>query len=381
MIMKYVTEVDNNNENSTDNNNEFCYLKISIAGVVQECPIVIQLDLKQRPRTCLNFVRLCTGAAAVTVTATTVTSEKATPPAVTHRNKPIPTYRGCEFHRIVDNFMVQSGDFERFDGTGGYSVLDDDGVHGSSNSSNSKVVYFDDEDLTGRHDSAGIVSMANSGRNKNGSQFFITLKNAPHLDGKHVVFGRVVRGMDTVQQMTTVERMMNHRPVALQKIVICDCGTGSGPVDKNKKEKKHSSISKRKSSRKKRKEERPRTKKKKDRKKKRKKYRSQTNKCDNDDDDHDDDTSHSCDSESLSSSSSSSSSSSTTTPKYYHRRHGSSHRERKRKRKSYSDSEEEKLSGYRSSEKKNSRHEKKKKKKKSAYHHSHHKKKKKKVHI
>jgi peptidyl-prolyl isomerase G (cyclophilin G) len=111
--------------------------------------------------------------------------------------------------------MVQAGDFERFDGTGGYSPL-----WGNK---------FPDENLTGRcskHDQAGVLSMANSGRDTNGSQFFITLQATPHLDGKHVVFGRVMSGMDSIMKMVQVERDARDRPVSLQKIVIADCGVG-----------------------------------------------------------------------------------------------------------------------------------------------------------
>ena len=178
---------------------EFCYLKISIAGVVQKEPIVIQLNNEECPKTCQNFVALCTS------------------PKTTSRRSPCPSYRGCEFHRIIPDFMVQGGDFERFDGKGGYSPIHEGGK-------------FADEYLQGKHDQAGIVSMANSGKNTNKSQFFITLKATPHLDGKHVVFGKVIgNGMETVRNMLSVERE-GDRPVLLQTVTICDCGLEKGDI-------------------------------------------------------------------------------------------------------------------------------------------------------
>jgi peptidyl-prolyl isomerase G (cyclophilin G) len=169
-----------------------CFFEISIGGEIQPENIVMQLDTKNCPKTSRSFMALCTS------------SEKTT------KTLPQPTYRGCEFHRVVPGFVVQGGDFERFDGTGGYSPL-----FGNK---------FADEYLQGKHDQKGLLSMANSGRNTNGSQFFITLQATPHLDGKHVVFGRVVQGMDTVQRMVNVERDGRDRPVSLQKITIVDCG-------------------------------------------------------------------------------------------------------------------------------------------------------------
>ena len=116
-------------------------------------------------------------------------------------------YLGCRVHRIVEDFVIQAGDFVSGDGSGGESI------YGKS---------FIDENFTRRHAHAGVLSMANHGRNTNGSQFFVTLKPCPHLDGKHVVFGQVVEGMEVVRAIAKVPTDLYEKPRI--PVHVFDCG-------------------------------------------------------------------------------------------------------------------------------------------------------------
>uniref|UniRef100_A0A6I8P227 E3 SUMO-protein ligase RanBP2 n=1 Tax=Ornithorhynchus anatinus TaxID=9258 RepID=A0A6I8P227_ORNAN len=115
-------------------------------------------------------------------------------------------FRNSIFHRVVPDFVCQGGDITKRDGTGGRSI------YGST---------FEDENFDVRHTSPGLLSMANRGRDTNNSQFFITLKKAEHLDFKHVVFGFVKEGMDTVKK---IESFGSPKGVVSKRITITDCG-------------------------------------------------------------------------------------------------------------------------------------------------------------
>ena len=117
-----------------------------------------------------------------------------------------PAYLNTCFHRVIKDFMIQGGDFTDGDGTGGCSIYG---------------VKFPDENLTINHDRPGLLSMANSGPNTNNSQFFVTTVQCPHLDGKHVVFGEVIDGMDIVKTIEDTAVDNNERPIEPVRIIKC----------------------------------------------------------------------------------------------------------------------------------------------------------------
>ncbi|KAH1109142.1 hypothetical protein GLYMA_04G004300v4 [Glycine max] len=116
-------------------------------------------------------------------------------------------YKGIPFHRIISGFMIQGGDIVHHDGRGYESI------YGGT---------FPDENFKINHSNAGVVSMVNSGPDSNGSQFFITTVKTAWLDGEHVVFGKVVQGMDTVFAIEGGAGTYNGKP--RKKVVIADSG-------------------------------------------------------------------------------------------------------------------------------------------------------------
>ncbi|KAK1439904.1 hypothetical protein QVD17_05729 [Tagetes erecta] len=166
-----------------------CYLDISIGGEL-EGRIVIELFTDIVPKTAENFRALCTG-------------EKGTAP-ITGVNL---HYKGVRFHRLIKSSTIEGGDITSGDGTGGESI------YGPT---------FEDENFEMKHERKGMLSMVNSGPNTNGSQFLITTTRTPNLDGKYVVFGKVVKGMGTVKAIEHVATDDDDRPVL--DVVIENCG-------------------------------------------------------------------------------------------------------------------------------------------------------------
>jgi peptidylprolyl isomerase len=151
--------------------------------------IEMELFADTCPKTTENFLQLCVG--------------------TKNKDGKAIGYKGSAFHRIIPDFMCQGGDFTRGDGTGGESIYGE---------------KFADETFqgkAGKHFGPGTLSMANAGKNTNGSQFFICTSQTPHLDGKHVVFGQVVKGYDVVKKMEAVGSRSGKTSA---KVVISDCG-------------------------------------------------------------------------------------------------------------------------------------------------------------
>ncbi|OAA51135.1 cyclophilin D [Beauveria brongniartii RCEF 3172] len=168
------------------------YFDISIGGKPAG-RVAMELYSDLVPKTADNFRALCTG-------------EKGQGKS----GKPL-HYKGSIFHRVIKQFMIQGGDFTEGNGTGGESI------YGAK---------FDDEAFPEKHDRPFLLSMANSGPNTNGSQFFITTVPTPHLDNKHVVFGEVLSGKSVVRQIENLRTSSGDNPE--KEVVIAHCGELKG---------------------------------------------------------------------------------------------------------------------------------------------------------
>ncbi|XP_040575416.1 peptidyl-prolyl cis-trans isomerase H [Lepeophtheirus salmonis] len=156
-------------------------------GNAQIGRIVMELFADVCPKTAENFRKFCTGE---------------------YQKDGVPLgYKGASFHRVIKDFMIQGGDFVNGDGTGCMSVFGP---------------TFADENFMLKHDSPGLLSMANSGKDTNGCQFFITCAKCDFLDAKHVVFGRIIDGLLIMRKIENVPTGPNNKPKI--DVVISQCG-------------------------------------------------------------------------------------------------------------------------------------------------------------
>ncbi len=153
--------------------------------------MVFNLFGKNVPKTCENFKGLCLGDKGK--------SKKGFPLC----------FRNSIFHRVIPNFMAQGGDFEQGNGKGGQSIYGKD---------------FDDENFIYKHNKRGMLAMANNGKNSNGSQFYITFKTLKKLDGKYVVFGECIQGIEVLDKIEAVADKKNKKGTPKEIIKIYNCG-------------------------------------------------------------------------------------------------------------------------------------------------------------
>ncbi len=186
----------NSNNNIYQDLNDGLYAEIN----TNKGSMLIKLTFEKTPVTVANFVALAEG----------------NHPKVDSIFKGKKFYNGIIFHRVIDKFMIQSGDPEG-NGRGGPGYR-----------------FLDEIDVTLKHDIPGVLSMANSGPGTNGSQFFITEVPTPHLDGKHTVFGNMVKGMGVLDTISNVKTAMGDRPitdVVIQEINIIRIGSKAEEFD------------------------------------------------------------------------------------------------------------------------------------------------------
>lgn len=168
------------------------FFEIAIDGAVAG-RVVFELFADVVPKTAENFRCLSTG-------------EKGRGESGKRLN-----FLGSKFHRVIPGFMCQGGDFTMGNGTGGESI------YGHK---------FEDENFRMKHSGPGVLSMSNSGPDSNGSQFFICTRATPHLDGKHVVFGKVISGYDVVER---IEECGSEDGKPTKRITVFDCGEVDPP--------------------------------------------------------------------------------------------------------------------------------------------------------
>jgi len=167
-------------------NNPIVFFDITV-GTTDIGRIKFELFADVVPKTAENFRQLCTGE---------------------YRKDGVPIgYKRCTFHRVIKDFMVQGGDFVNNDGTGLTST------YGGP---------FADENFKMKHTGPGILSMANSGKDTNGCQFFITCSKCDFLDGKHVVFGRVIDGLLVLRKIENIPTGPNNKPKI--PVIVSQCG-------------------------------------------------------------------------------------------------------------------------------------------------------------
>ena len=187
-----------------------CKVPHNLSSITTKLPlfgsrVVFKLYWEVAPLACENFATLCTNGSSLDLNST-----KKPKPAPTGECGKALSYKNSTIHRVVPGFIIQGGDFVFGNGSGGESIF------------NGKKFKDERAGLALKHDRAGILSMGNSGKNSNTSQFFVTLDKAPQCDGKHVVFGEVVSGMEVLTAVEKFGSSSGGEPSV--PITITDCG-------------------------------------------------------------------------------------------------------------------------------------------------------------